>query len=116
MLGPADPPAQLIQVCEKLVRPIDDDGVCVGDVETAFNDCGANEHVDFPGNESRHNAFQFVGIHLAMPDLNSGLWAKIDDPIAHARDGRYAIVQEEYLPLPFELAINRRANKPLIIS
>ena len=117
VLRPADAPAQLIQIGEtKLVRPIDDDSVCVRYIETAFDDRGANEHIDFPGNESRHNAFQFVGIHLAMPDLNSRLWTKIDDPIPHPLNTRYAIVQEEYLTLPFELAIDRRANQPLIVS
>src|SRR5882762_2324187 len=117
VLRPADAPAQLIQVGEtKLVRPIDDDGVCIRYVETAFDDCGANEHVDLPGNESRHNAFQFVGIHLAMSDLNSGLWTKIDDPISHPLNTGYAIVEKEYLTLSFEFPINRRANQPLIVS
>src|SRR4029077_2988524 len=117
VLRPADAPAQLIQVGEaKLVRPIDDDGVCVRNIEAAFDDRGANEHVNLPGNESRHNAFQFVGIHLTMPDLNSGLWTKIDDPITHPLNTRYPIVQEEYLALPFEFAINRCANESLIIS
>ncbi len=66
--------------------------------------------------KSRHHAFQFVRIHLAVPDFNSGRRTKIDDPITHPLDGRYAIVQEEYLTLPFQLAINRRANESLIVS
>ena len=70
----------------------------------------------FPAMKSRHHAFQFVRIHLAVPDFNSGRRTKIDDPITHSLDGRYAIVQEEYLTLPFELAINRRANESLIVS
>jgi hypothetical protein len=30
-----------------LIRPIDDDGVCIRDIETAFDDRRANEHVGF---------------------------------------------------------------------
>src|SRR5204862_3428198 len=51
-----------------------------------------------------------------MPNFNSGLWAKMDDPVARSLDGRDAIVQKEYLPLPFQLAINRSANDSFIIG
>src|SRR6202040_54882 len=61
-------------------------------------------------------AFQFVGIHLPMPDLNSSLWTKIDDPIPYPFNTRYAIVQEEYLTLTFQFAINRCANQSFIVS
>src|SRR6266480_4668402 len=112
-----DPPTQLIQVGEaKLVSPIDDDRICIWDVEAAFDDRRANAHVHFPANESRHDAFQFVGIHLAVPDLNSGRWTKIDNPVTHPLDGRYAIVQEKYLALAFQFAINRSANEPVVVS
>jgi hypothetical protein len=95
VLRPSDSPAQLIQVCQtKLIRSIDNDGVCIGNIETTFDDRRANEHVDFPGNKSRHHAFQFVRIHLPVPDFNSGRGTKIDDPITHSLDSRYAIVQK----------------------
>src|SRR5215472_3246308 len=51
-----------------------------------------------------------------MPDFNSGLWAKVDDPVARSFDGRYAVMQKEYLPLPFQLAINRSANDSFVVS
>ena len=51
-----------------------------------------------------------------MPDLNSGRGTKIDNPVTHPLDGRYAIVQEKYLALPFQFAINRSANEPFVVS
>ena len=51
-----------------------------------------------------------------MPDLNSGRWTKIDNPVTHPLDGRYAIVQEKYLALAFQFAINRSANEPVVVS
>ena len=117
VLGSADASTQLIQIGEaKLIRAIDDDRVCIRNVETAFDDCRANEHVRFSGNESRHHRFQFVCVHLAMPDFDSGLGAKMKDPITCSFDGRDAIVQKENLTLPFQFAINCGANDSLIVG
>ena len=116
MLGPTDAPAQLIQIREaKLIRAIDNDRVCVRNIETAFDDRRANEHIYFPSDKSRHHRFEFVGVHLAVPDFNSGLRTKMHDPIAYPLDRRDAVVQKEDLPLPFQFAINRGANDPFIV-
>ena len=78
MLGPPDPPAQLIEIGEaELVRAIDDDRVRIRNIEPAFDDRRANEHVYFPGYESRHDGFEFVRVHLAVADFNSGLRTKL---------------------------------------
>ena len=117
MLGPADAPAQLIKVGEtKPVRAIDDYGVGVWDIETAFNNRRANQHVDLPRDEPCHDGFQFVRIHLAMPDLNLRLRTKIDNTIPCALDSHHSVVQKENLTLPSEFAINRIANDPLIVA
>ncbi len=117
VLGSADASAQLIQVGEtKLICSIDDDGVCIRNIEPAFNDRGANEHIGFASDESCHDRFQLVCVHLAMSDFNSGLWAKMDDPVARSINGRYAIVQKKHLALPFQLAVNRRANDSFIVG
>src|SRR5713101_6930132 len=84
-----------------LIRAIDDDRVCIRNIETAFDNRRANEHVRFPGDEPRHHRFEFVGVHLAVPDFNSGLRTKMHDPIAHTLDARDAVVQKEHLALPF---------------
>src|SRR5438093_1008645 len=117
VLGSTDASTQLIQIGEtKLICPIDDDGVCIGDIEPAFNDRSANEHISFASDESCHDSFQLVGVHLAMPDFDSGLWTKMDDPVARTLDGRYAIVEKEHLPLAFEFAVDRGTNDSLIVS
>src|SRR6266496_6211408 len=116
VLGSTDPSAQLIQIGEpKLIRSIDDDGICIWNIETTLDDRSANEHVGLAGYESRHHRFQFVRVHLSMANFNSGVWGKMDDSVACPFDGRYAIVQEKYLPLSFQFAINRSANDALIV-
>jgi hypothetical protein len=117
VLGSTDPSAQLIQVGQtKLIRAIDDDGVCVGDIEAAFDDRSANEHVGFATNETGHHRFEFVRVHLAMAYFNSGLGTEMDNPVARSLDRRYAIVQKEHLALAFQFAINCGANDPFIVG
>ena len=116
VLGAPHASAQLIQIRQtKLIRAIDDDRVCVWNIETAFDDGGANEDICFPGYESRHHCFELVGIHLAVSDFNSGVRTKIDNAIAHPLNARDPIMQKEYLPLAFQFAFNRGANDQVII-
>ena len=98
-----------------MIRAINDDRICIRNIEPAFDDRRANEHVYFPTDKSRHHRFQFVGIHLAVADFNSGLGTKMHDPFAYPLDRRDPVVQKEHLTLPFQLAINRGANDPFIV-
>ena len=53
VLGSPNASAQLIQIRKtKLVRAVDDDRVCIWNIQTAFDNRSANENVGFPGNES----------------------------------------------------------------
>src|SRR5207247_5065478 len=116
VLGSSDAPAQLIEIGEtKSVCTIDDDGIGVRNIEPALDNRRANDYVDFSADESRHDAFQFVRIHLAMPDLNPCLWTKMDNTIGRRVDRMDAVMQKENLTLPFEFAIDRVANEPLIV-
>ena len=93
MLGTADPSAQLIQIGEtKLIRAINDDRVCIWNIQAAFDDRGANEHVSFAGDKSRHHRFEFVGIHLTVADLDSGLRTKVYNSVAYPLDARDAVM------------------------
>ena len=117
VLSPADASPQLIKIGQtKPVSAIDDDRVGVWDVEAAFDNCGANKHIDFPGNESRHDGFEFIGPHLAMPDFHSRLRTEIDNAVTHALDGLDTIVQEENLTLALQFTIDGIANNSFIIS
>ena len=61
MLGPTHASPQLIKIGEaKPVRAIDDDGIGVWDIEAAFDNRRANQHVDFSGHELGHDGFQFI--------------------------------------------------------
>src|SRR5215217_2942019 len=117
MLGATDSAAQLIEIGEaEPIGAINDDCICVRNIQTAFDNRSANEHVDFSGDESRHHSFQFIGIHLAMSDFNSGLRAKMANSLPRPLDGRNAIMQEEHLPLALQFSIDGSANDPLIIG
>ena len=53
MLGAPDPAAQLVEIGQpKAIGAVDDDGVGIGNIEAALDDRGANEHVDFPRDET----------------------------------------------------------------
>ena len=52
VLGASDAAAQLIKIGQpEPIGPIDDDRVRVRNIEAALDDRGANEHVDFSGDE-----------------------------------------------------------------
>ena len=117
VLGPADAAAQLIEIGQaEPVRAVDDDGVRVRNIEAALDDRRADQHVDLAGNETRHDLFQFVRVHLAVAEFDARLRTKLGDPIAHSLDRLHAIVQEVNLALPLELAIDRVANDSLVVS
>src|SRR5207244_5169799 len=117
VFGATDTPAKLIKIGQtEAVGAIYDDGVRVWDVETAFDDGGANEHVDFSSDETRHHFLELVRVHLAVADLHACLRDKIDNLFAHALDCLDAVVQKINLTLTFELAIDRVPNNPLVVA
>ena len=96
----ADASAKLVKISQtEAIRPVDDDGVGVRDVEPAFNDGRADQDVDFPCDEAFHDGLQFVRIHLTMSDIDARVRAKVGDLVAHALNALDAVVQEENLTL-----------------
>ena len=95
VLGAPDATAELIEIGEpEAIGAIDDDRVGVRNIETALDDRRANEHVDFPGDETRHDRLERVRIHLSVADLHSRLRTKLDDAVAHFFDRLHAVVRE----------------------
>src|SRR5438067_11377435 len=111
MLGPADASAQLIQIGQaESVRAVDDDRVRIWNIETALDDCRANQHIDFSGHETGHDGFEFVRAHLAVPELDPGPRTKLRDLVAHFLDRLDAVVEKINLALPVQLAVDGVAN------
>ena len=63
-----------------------------------------------------HDLFERVRIHLAVADLDPRFRDKIDNAIAGALDRLHPVVQKENLTLPLELALDRIANDPLVVT
>ena len=74
VLRAAHPPAKLIQIGQsETIGTINDDRVGVRDIESALDDRRADQHIDLARDETLHDRFQFVGMHLAMAKLDSRL-------------------------------------------
>ena len=98
------------------VRPVDDDGIRVRNIEAALDDRRADKHVDLTGNETGHDGFQFIRVHLSVAKLDARLGAELGDPFARFLDRLHPIVEEINLALPIEFPVDCVANDPLIVS
>src|SRR5260370_11599408 len=117
VLGSHNVAGQLIKIVQaKAVGAVDNDSVCIWNVETAFNDGSANKHIDFSGDETRHHFLELVRIHLAVTDLDPRLGNKIDNAFAHALDGVDAVMQKINLTLTFELTIDRVPDNSFVVT
>ncbi len=65
--GAAHPAPKLVELAQaKAVGVFDDEGVGVGDVQTGFDDGGADQHLDFPLGHGLHHVPQSVLAHLPV--------------------------------------------------
>ena len=65
--GAADAPADLVELRQtQEVGPLDDQGVGVGDVQTALDDGGGHQHVVVAAQEVQHHPLQLLLVHLAV--------------------------------------------------
>ena len=88
----------LVEVAEsEAVRPADDDGVGVGDVESALDDGGGDEHVVVVGGEVRHHLLQVGGRHLAVSDGHAGVGYVLAHDLFQVREGADAVTHDEGL-------------------
>ena len=66
--------AHLVKVAKpEVLRAVDDDGVGVGDVNTALYDGGADEHVIVVVGEAEDDFLQLLGGHLSVAHHHSGI-------------------------------------------
>ena len=116
VLGAPDPAAQLIEIGQpKAIGAIDDDGVGIRNIESALDDRGAYEDVDFSRHKTLHDGFEFIRVHLPVADIHPRLRTKFRDPVAHFLDRHDAVVQKIDLTLALELAIDRIADDALVV-
>ncbi|TXT21979.1 MAG: Uncharacterized protein FD138_3859 [Planctomycetota bacterium] len=112
VLVPADSPAKLMQVCESIILSvIDEDRVRVRDVDTAFDDRCADEDVELAVHELDHDLFEFVPLHLPVPDPDASFRHDPLNPVGHRLDVVDAIVNEEDLAIAIEFPHDRLPNQ-----
>src|SRR6266446_2199796 len=117
VFGATDAAAKLIEIRQaETVSPVDDDRVRVRNIETAFDDGSANEHVDFSRNKTRHHFLELVRSHLPVSNFDACLRDKIDNFFPDSVDCLNPVVQKINLALPFELSIDCVANDALVVT
>ena len=113
----ADAAAQLVEIGEaEAVRAVDDDGVGVGNIEAALDDRGRNQHVGLAGDEARHHVLEFLGLHLAVADIDARLRDELLHALGDVLDRVDAVVEEVDLPVAVELAGDGVADDPFVIG
>lgn len=110
-VGAAYSAPKLVELGEaELVGIFDDEGISVGNVESGFDNSGADEDINFALDESDHNGFEFSLVHLTVTDGNTGLGNEFLDFFCDVIDAVHAVVDEEDLSAAGEFAEDGFAN------
>ena len=88
------------------IRAIYNNGIRVWNIDAAFDDRRADQHVVIAFHEFCHDVFQLAGRHLPMRDDRSRCRDEFLDHFLHLIDGLHTIVQEEDLSAALHLAHN----------
>ncbi len=113
--GTADAPAQLVELRQtKLLCPVDNERVGVGEVETALDDRRAEQYVHPRLGEVDHNLLQLSLVHLAVGDDDPRFRHELLQPLAHNMNTLHPVVDEEDLTAAVELAQDGHANAAVI--
>ena len=101
------PPAELVQVAQSIVLSIvDDNGVHIGHIHTAFNDGGGKEHIVVVIRESNDAFFQFFGVHLSVSHHHPCIRHQAVNHIFENRQLIDAAVHEKHLSVARQLKID----------
>ena len=111
-LGAAsDPAAQLVKLCQpECIGAVHDQRVRIGDIQPRFDDGSAQQYIDLVMGEAVHHLRQFVLLHLAVPDAVPGFRDEFLQVHEHRGDAVDAVVKEEHLSTPLQLAQDRLAH------
>ena len=86
------------------IRPVDDNCVCGGYVDTAFDDCAANENVEPLVIEITHDGLELAPIHLPMGYTDYCVGNNFTKAFGHSFDRTNVIVQKVDLPTAMKLS------------
>src|SRR5437899_1775604 len=112
----ANPTSQLVQLRQpESVRPLDDEGVGIGDVDAALDDGGANQYVELLLPEADDDVLERVLGHLAMRRLDPRLRHELAEPLGDAINRLDTVVDVEDLTFPKQFAADRCSDLFFVI-
>lgn len=112
VLVTTDAAAKLMEIGESEVfRAVDEHGVGAGDIEARFNDRRADQNIRLAPDESRHDVFQLVPVHLPVADEDSRLGNQRANSIGNGLDRADPVMNEIDLPVAVHLPHNRLADE-----
>src|SRR5687768_8723196 len=92
-----------------------DDGVCVWNIETRFNNVSGNQYVILTINELHHGAFKLVSLHLAVCNSNFCIGNEFENYIGNTLDITHTVVYKKYLSSPSYFIAHRITNNSFFI-
>ncbi len=103
-----DTPAQLIELRQaEPVRPVDDDRICLGNIETRLHDMCAQQNIVSAFDKSVHDLFERRHRHLAVRHGHPGVRHQLADPPLDMIKIGDTGANVEYLPAAKTLALDR---------
>ena len=76
---------------------IDDDGIGIGDVQSALHDGGGDQHIIVIVGKGQHGLLQFFGRHLSVSNSHTGIGHMLPDEFCQFRQLADTVVDEEDL-------------------
>ena len=97
----ADAAAKLVEVCEAVgVGAVDENRICIGNIDPVFDDGRCKEDVDLPLLEAMEQGVDVIGVHLAVDDADAGGRNEFLYYFAFAVDRFDPVVDEKCLSSP----------------
>ena len=104
--------SQLMHVGKPIsIRFIDKDGVGIGDVQTAFDNCCCEQHIKLVVDKVSHHLFKFAFRHLGMANHDAGLRDNSFQPILNDPNIANSVMNEVDLPVAIEFSKKSMPNQ-----
>ena len=115
LVAAPDASPQLVQIAHaELVRVVDDHRIGIGDIQSGFDDVGADEHVVFLIDKAQQYPFQLFTVHLPVGAGHIHIGAEAAHHGGDVAEAFHAIVHEENLPTAIDLVVDRLLDELVV--
>ena len=98
-----------------MIGVMDNHCVGIGDIQTGFNDCCGNKHINIPVDKIQHDLLQLVLSHLSVGKDNRCLRHQSRNAVCHLDNIVYPIINVIYLAAPRHFPMYRLPNHFFIV-